>query len=337
MPNANPVATHAAAAAGCGVLLVNLGTPDSPTPEALRSYLAEFLSDPDVVKLPRVIWWPLLHGVILRRRPKKSAEAYARIWTQAGSPLLVHSLALAARLKLELATRLGAALPLVLGMRYGRPALAEALGELKRDGVSRIIVLALYPQYSGATAGSTIAAVTRLADRAVEFIPDYYAHPGYVAALAASVHDFWSTHGRGEQLLISFHGIPQAMSNRGDPYRSQCARTAQYLAEQLQLAADQWQLVFQSRFGRASWLQPYTEDRLKQLAAQGVKTIDVICPGFAADCLETLEEIALRYAESFRAAGGRELRYIPALNARPDHVGALADLVLTQLEHSAHS
>ncbi|MBU6422039.1 MAG: ferrochelatase [Gammaproteobacteria bacterium] len=337
MPKATPVATHAAAAAGCGVLLANLGTPDAPTPEALRSYLAEFLSDPDVVKLPRVIWWPLLHGVILRRRPEKSAEAYARIWTQAGSPLLVHSLALAARLKLELATRLGRALPLALGMRYGRPALAEALSELKRAGVSRIMVLALYPQYSGATAGSTIAAVTRLADRAVEFIPDYYAHPGYVAALAGSVREFWSTHERGEQLLISFHGIPQAMSSRGDPYRSQCARTARYLAKQLQLAADQWQLVFQSRFGRARWLQPYTEDRLKQLAAQGVRTVDVICPGFAADCLETLEEIALRYAESFRAAGGRELRYIPALNARPDHVHALADLVMAQLEPSAHS
>lgn len=337
MLNATPVATHAAVAAGCGVLLTNLGTPDAPTPEALRSYLAEFLSDPDVVKLPRLVWWPLLHGVILRRRPAKSAAAYARIWTKDGSPLLVHSEALAAALKLELATRLGRALPLALGMRYGRPALAEALGELKRAGVSRILVLALYPQYSGATAGSTIAAITRLAERAVEFIPDYYAHPGYVAALAGSVREFWETHGRGERLLISFHGIPQAMSSRGDPYRSQCTRTAQFLAGQLQLTPGQWQPVFQSRFGRARWLQPYTEDRLKQLATQGVRSVDVICPGFATDCLETLEEIALRYAETFRAAGGRELRYIPALNARPDHVHALADLVMTRLEQSAHS
>lgn len=331
MPKLMPARSPAPDSVATGVLLANLGTPDAPTPEALRRYLAEFLSDPCVVDLPHLAWWPILHGLVLRTRPAKSAAAYARIWTDAGSPLLVHSRAIAAALKRELAAHAGSEVPLALGMRYGRPSLADALGELGRAGVARVIALPLYPQYSGATLGSTLAALTRLSDQPVDVIQDYYAYPGYLAALADSVHEYWEAHGRGEQLLISFHGIPVHMSVRGDPYRAHCLRTAQYLAERLQLAADQWQLVFQSRFGRAHWLEPYTEDTLKQLAAQDVKTVDVTCPGFAADCLETLEEIALRYAQSFRAAGGHELRYIPALNDRPAHIRALAELVMARL------
>ncbi|HKS94131.1 MAG TPA: ferrochelatase [Gammaproteobacteria bacterium] len=331
MPKVMPARSPAANGAATGVLLANLGTPDSPTPEALRRYLAEFLSDPCVVDLPRLLWWPILHGLVLRTRPKHSAAAYARIWTEAGSPLLVHSRAIAAALKHELAACTDTDMPLALGMRYGRPSLAEALTELKSTGVARIVVLPLYPQYSRATLGSTLAALTRLAGEPLDVIQDYYADPGYLAALADSVREYWETHGRGEQLLISFHGIPMHMTRRGDPYRAQCARSAQCLAGRLQLAPDQWQLVFQSRFGRAQWLGPYTEDTLKKFAARRVQTVDVICPGFAADCLETLEEIALRYAQSFRSAGGRELRYIPALNDRPDHVRALAELVMAKL------
>lgn len=331
MPKVMPARSPAPDGVATGVLLANLGTPDAPTPAALRRYLGEFLSDPCVVDLPRLLWWPILHGLVLRTRPAKSAAAYARIWTDAGSPLLVHSRVIAAALKRELAARTGAEMPLALGMRYGRPSLAEALTELGNAAVARIVVLPLYPQYSRATLGSTMAVFTRLAGKPLDVIQDYYAHPGYLAALEGSVREFWESHGRGEKLLISFHGIPQAMARRGDPYPQQCMRTAQYLAERLQLAADQWHLVFQSRFGRAHWLEPYTEDTLKKLAVQNVTTVDVICPGFAADCLETLEEIALRYAQAFRAAGGRELRYIPALNDRPAHTRALADLVMAKL------
>lgn len=330
MPNATPAAS-APSSARTGVLLVNLGTPEAPTPKALRRYLCEFLSDQNVVQLPRLLWWPILHGLILRTRPKHSAAAYGRIWTDAGSPLLVHSRAIAVALTRELDTRLVArAVPFALGMRYGRPALAQALAEL--GGCERILLLPLFPQYSGATTGSNLARVTELSSKPVTCIDSYAGHPGYIAALAASVRTHWQQHGSGEKLLISFHGIPQLMVERGDPYAEQCALTARLLAQALALAPGQWQLVFQSRFGRAAWLKPYTEDTLKQLAAGGTTTVDVICPGFAADCLETLEEIALRYAASFRAAGGRELRYIPALNARADHVRMLADLVTSRLD-----
>lgn len=318
-----------------GVLVANLGTPQAPTAAALRPYLDEFLSDPCVVNLPRLLWWPVLHGLILRSRPRKSAEAYARIWTPAGSPLLVHSRALAAALQRELAVRLGKNLPLALGMRYGQPSLGAALAELGE--VQRIVVLPLFPQYAGATIGSSMARIKQLTSQPITCVEAYAGDAGYIAALAASVREHWQAHGRAEKLLISFHGIPQRMVDRGDPYARQCTLTAEHLAESLKLPKSEWQLVFQSRFGRAKWLQPYTENTLQQLAAAGTKTVDVICPGFAADCLETLEEISLRYAESFRTAGGRELRYIPALNARPDHVHALADLVMAQLEPATRS
>jgi ferrochelatase len=216
-------------------------------------------------------------------------------------------------------------------MRYGNPSLPEALIELAAEGVTRIVVLPLYPQFARATVGSTVTRLKQLSSPTLECIEGYYNHPAYIQALASNVRDYWQQHGRGEMLLISFHGIPKQVSLKGDPYADQCAETARLLAAQLELKAGDWQLTFQSRFGKAEWLQPYTDVRLQELAAGGVKTVDVICPGFAADCLETLEEIALRYAETYLEAGGEKLRYIPALNDRPEHIRALAELVSTRL------
>jgi ferrochelatase len=318
--------------AKAGVLLVNLGTPDAPTAPALRRYLAEFLADPDVVTLPRLFWLPLLYLVVLRTRPARSAEAYRRIWTGQGSPLLVNSRALAAKL----GRVLGDSTALALGMRYGNPSLSSALAELRQAGVTRLLVLPLYPQYAAATTASSFRAVSEALGR-MAWTPerlelhDYHDHPGYLDALAASVREHWAAKGRGGKLLISFHGIPKQVSDAGDPYARQCLATASALAQRLRLKQGEWQATFQSRFGAAEWLKPYTEEVLKGCAGQGLKQVDVVCPGFAADCLETLEEIALRYAESFRVAGGEDLNYIPALNARDDHVQALAVLVRSKL------
>ena len=320
---------------GLGVLLTNLGTPDAATPAALRRYLAEFLADPDVVTLPRLLWLPILYGVVLRTRPAKSAEAYARVWTPAGSPLLVNTRALAEKLSATLRQRLGTQTALAVGMRYGNPSLSAALMELKHAGVDKLLVLPLYPQYARATTGSTETAVAKTLLKlhwspAVKLVRDYHDQPAYIAALAESVREHWAEHGRGRKLIMSFHGIPKQVSDAGDPYAGQCAVTARLLAERLGLAEDEWRLAFQSRFGPAEWLQPYTDVTLRELAAAGETSVDVICPGFAADCLETLEEIALRYAESFREAGGKELHYIPALNAADAQVRALVEL--TQLK-----
>ena len=319
-----------------GVLLVNLGTPDAPTVPALRRYLAEFLSDPDVVTLPRLLWLPLLYLVVLRTRPAKSAEAYAKVWTPEGSPLLVNSRALEAKLTVSLQDRMGKPVVLALGMRYGNPSLASALDALRQAGTTRLLVLPLYPQYAAATTASTFRAVTRALKRLgwslpVQMLHDYHADPAYIAALAESVGEHWNKHGRAGKLILSFHGIPQQVSDAGDPYAGQCAVTAAALAKDLELKDGEWQATFQSRFGPAAWLKPYTEDTLRDCAAQGIKEVDVLCPGFAADCLETLEEIRLRYAESFRAAGGERLRYIPALNDRGAHVQALAGLASAEL------
>lgn len=320
-----------------GVLLINLGTPDAPTAPALRRYLAEFLADPDVVTLPRLLWLPLLYLVVLRTRPARSAEAYARIWTEQGSPLLVNSRALEAKLRVALQTGHGSPVAMALGMRYGNPSIASALAALRDSGVTRLLVLPLYPQYSAATTASSLRAVGRALKRMrwspqLGTVHDYHDQPGYLSALAESVRAFWRKHGQAQKLLISFHGIPQQVSDAGDPYARQCHFTAAALARQLGLRDDRWQTCFQSRFGRARWLQPYTETVLRDCAAAGLRDVDVICPGFAADCLETLEEIALRYAEGFRAAGGGALRYIPALNDGDGHVRALADVVAEHLK-----
>ena len=319
-----------------GVLLVNLGTPDAPTVPALRRYLAEFLSDPDVVTLPRLLWLPLLYLVVLRRRPARSAEAYAKIWMAEGSPLLVNSRALEAKLAVALRERLGGPALLALGMRYGNPSIASALEGLRRGGATRLLVLPLYPQYAAATTSSSFRAVTRALQRLgwevpVQTVHDYHAHPAYVAALAESVRGHWERNGQAAKLIVSFHGIPQQVSDAGDPYAGQCAVTAAALAKELTLKDGEWEAAFQSRFGTAAWLQPYTEEVLRECAAHGIKQLDVLCPGFAADCLETLEEISLRYGESFRAAGGERLRYIPALNDGAAHVQALAGLITARL------
>jgi ferrochelatase len=310
-----------------GVLLINLGTPDAPTAEAIRPWLGEFLSDPRVVDLPRWLWLPLLHGLILPLRPRRLAELYGRIWTPRGSPLLV--------ITRELRDALAAALEgtvVVEAMRYGKPDVAGALAQLRQAGVTRIVVLPLYPQYSGTTTESALDAVSAALPAGgwlpeLRVVRDYHADAGYIEALAQSVREHRAAHGEGELLLMSFHGIPQRYADRGDPYGRQCETTARALAAALGLREDQWRVAYQSRIGRAPWLQPYTDEVLSGLVLNQARRIDVICPGFAADCLETLDEIVLRYGSQFVAAGGEALRYVPALNARPSHIAALAGII----------
>lgn len=313
------------------ILLVNLGTPDAPTAPALRRYLAEFLGDRRVVDLPRLLWWPILHGIILNTRPAKSAAKYAKIWTAEGSPLKVHTERQAKLVKGLLGHRGIEGIAVAWAMRYGQPSIGETLDRLKREGIGRIVVLPLYPQFSGSTTASTQDAVAAWRRRnpgspEIVEIGDYHEHAGYIGALAQSVRDHWQIEGRADKLVMSFHGIPQRAVDRGDPYAGQCLRTAALLAQALDLAPGDWQATFQSRFGAAKWLQPYTQPTLEQFAREGVRRVDVICPGFPADCLETLEEIAMECRAAFLAAGGREFRYIPCLNERPDWIAALSEI-----------
>jgi ferrochelatase len=315
-----------------GVLLVNLGTPEAPTATAVRPYLAEFLGDPRVIEYPRLLWLAILHGVILRVRPKRSAHAYARIWTAEGSPLRVGSEALAAALQTELSARLPGPVRVALAMRYGKPDIAGTIAALQREGVRRLLVLPLYPQYSATSTGSVFDAVadtikTLRWPPELRQINDYHAEPAYIAALAGSVRAHWAANGRGEKLLMSFHGIPERYVHAGDPYFCQCHATARLLREALGLSEDEAPISFQSRVGRERWLHPYTDETVKAFGASGIKRIDVISPGFAVDCLETLEEIAMQNADFFREAGGGALSYIPCLNATEAHVDALAGLV----------
>ena len=311
-----------------GVLLINLGTPDAPTAGAIRRYLREFLSDRRVIEAPRILWLPVLYGLILPFRPRKLVHSYASVWTDHGSPLLAISQAQLAQLR----HRLGADVPVALGMTYGTPGIAAALAELDAQQVRRIVVLPLYPQYSATTTAAALDTVFRaLAQQRwlpeLRTINSYHDHPAYIAALAGSVRSHWEKQQRGEHLLMSFHGLPQKCVDAGDPYDRQCKETAQALAQALQLTDGQWSIAYQSRLGPLPWLQPYTDQRIAALAASGMRTIDVICPGFPADCLETLEEISLRYGATFRSAGGTALRYIPALNDSPAHLSLLQQLV----------
>ena len=319
-----------------GILLVNLGTPDAPTPAAVRRFLAEFLWDPRVVEFPRLLWWFVLHGVILRFRPGRSARAYQKIWTDDGSPLLLYSQEIARALREQLKTRMPEPLHVALGMSYGTPSLKSALDQLHEAGVRRLLVLPLYPQYSGTTSASVFDAVTNeLGNRRwvpdLRFISSYHDARGYIAAVADSIRDYRASYGAGDKLLFSFHGVPQQTLHDGDPYHCQCQKTARLVAESLQLNDDDWLVSFQSRVGRAEWLRPYTDETVAELAGGGIKNLDVICPGFATDCLETLEEIAMQNADIFTAAGGESLNYIPALNAGHDHVRFLARLVETNI------
>ncbi len=288
-----------------GVLLVNLGTPAAPTEQAVRTYLAEFLSDPRVVELPRLVWLPILHGIVLRTRPKRSAEKYASIWTSEGSPLAVHTARQAALLGADYA------------MRYGEPSIATAVAKLAG---ANTVVLPLYPQYSRATTES----VRDVLPRGMRMIESFHDHPKYIGALAENVRQHWAARGRGQMLMMSFHGLPKRSVERGDPYESQCRTTARLLAAALGLADAQWKLTFQSRFGAAKWLEPYTQPTLIELARAGTKNVDVVFPGFVSDCLETLEEIGIVAQAAFREAGGSELRLVPCLNEAPLWIAALA-------------
>ena len=323
-------------AARTAVLLVNLGTPDAPTPAALRRYLAEFLWDPRVVEIPRPLWWLILHGVILRTRPARSAAKYASIWTPQGSPLLHWSQRQAALLQEALESR-GHAVVVRHAMRYGTPAIASVLDELKAEGADRVLVLPLYPQYAAATTASTVDAVAAWARRSrrlpeLRFVNRYHDHAGYIAALANSVREHWAANGRGQKLVMSFHGVPARSLTLGDPYHCECHKTARLLAEALGIGHDDYIVTFQSRLGRAKWLEPYTEPTVQALAQQGIQRIDAICPGFAADNLETLEEIAMEAKEAFLQAGGQRFDFIGCLNDRPDWIAALADLSLQHLQ-----
>jgi len=323
-------------AAQVGVLLVNLGTPDAPTPSALRRYLAEFLSDPRVVEIPRVLWWLILHGVILRVRPAKSALKYAAIWTPEGSPLALWT----ARQSTLLAGYLGQAGHRVLvrhAMRYGSPGIADELSTLRGQGATRVLVLPMYPQYASATSGSAFDAVASWVRRVrrvpeLRFVHEYHDEPMYIAALAAQVNAHWQREGRGRMLVMSFTGLPERSRHLGDPYHCACQKTARLLAERLGLPPDQYCVTFQSRFGKAKWLQPYTESTLQQLARDGVESVDVICPGFVADCLETLEEINHQARAAYLASGGKTFHFIACLNDRHEWIDALRSVALRHLQ-----
>ena len=315
-----------------GVLLVNLGTPEAPTPAAVRRFLKEFLWDPRVVEFPRPLWWLVLNGIILRVRPSKSAAAYREIWTDEGSPLMIHSAALVDKVSTELEQRSPGFYRVELGMTYGEPSIGNAIDRLREAGARRLLVLPLYPQYSGTTTASVIDRVAKKLGKLrwppeTRFVNQYHDAPGYIDALASSIREYWDANGRGSHLLFSLHGVPKYTLDGGDPYHCQCQKTGRLVAEALGLADDEWTLSFQSRVGRSEWLRPYTDETVAELGKKGIEQLDVACPGFATDCLETLEEIAMQNAEFFTEAGGKELRYIPCLNSRPDHVRLLADLV----------
>ncbi|MFT7722025.1 MAG: ferrochelatase [Roseateles sp.] len=324
------------AAPETAVLLCNLGSPDAPTAPALRRYLAQFLADPRVVEIPRLAWAPILHGIILRVRPARSAAKYATVWTPEGSPLKLWT-DRQARLLQGLLGERGLRVRVAVAMRYGEPAIRQTLDALQRDGVRRVLVLPAYPQYSGATTASVIDDVARWALRTrhlpeLRFVNRYHDDAGYIAALAQTVREHWQREGRGEKLVMSFHGMPERTQRLGDPYHGECLATGRLLADALGLKDGEWLLTFQSRFGKARWLQPYTEPSLVQLAQGGLQSVDVVCPGFAADCLETLEEIAQEARDAFLRAGGRRFGYIPCLNDHPAHIRALAALAQAHLQ-----
>ena len=321
---------HHGQAPRTAVLLVNLGTPDAPTAPALRRYLAEFLSDPRVVEIPKLVWWPILHGIILRTRPARSAAKYASVWMPEGSPLAVWTQRQTTALAAALAAA-GHQLIVRHAMRYGNPSLPDTLDALRSEGVTRVLVLPLYPQYAAATTASISDKVLQWATQArrmpeLRFVAEYHDDPAYIEALAGQMRAHWAEHGRADKLVLSFHGVPERSLHLGDPYHCQCHKTARLLATALGLGKDEVLVTFQSRFGKAKWLEPYTEPTLQALAAAGTKHVDVMCPGFVADCLETLEEINQEARDAFLEAGGESFRYVPCLNDAPVWIQALSAL-----------
>lgn len=319
-----------------GVLLCNLGTPEAPTAPALRRYLGEFLADPRVVEIPRLVWWPILHGVILRTRPAKAAAKYASIWMPEGSPLRVWTERQAVLLRGYLGERGHARVIVRHAMRYGNPSIASQLDALKAEGATRVLVLPLYPQYSCTTTASVCDAVgawaagTRRVPE-LRMVASYHDHPGYIRALARRISAHWMSHGRPDRLVMSFHGVPKRTQDLGDPYQAECLRTARLVATELGLREEDFVVTFQSRFGKAEWLQPYTESTLQALARAGVAHVDVVCPGFVGDCIETLEEIAMEGRAAFLAAGGKAYGYIPCLNDQHEWIAALAEIAQQHL------
>jgi ferrochelatase len=319
-----------------GVLLVNLGSPDAPTAKAVRPYLKQFLSDPRVVEIPKLLWWPILNGVILNTRPKKSAMKYASIWTKEGSPLRVWTEKQAKLVKGLLGERHPGQLVVDYAMRYGNPSIEAQLLKLRAQNCTHIIVVPMYPQYAASTSASVVDEVGRVLQRmrfqpTIKTVAPFYEDAGYIQSLTQSVLDHWMVNGRGEHLLMSFHGVPRYTFEKGDPYYVHAQKTARCLAENLGLQESQYTLAFQSRFGKTEWLKPYTTEVLHQLAKQGHGQLDVICPGFTADCLETLEEIAIEGKADYLAAGGKEYRYISCLNDRTDWILALSELISVEL------
>jgi len=316
-----------------GVLLANLGSPTAPTPKAVRRFLKAFLSDPRVVNLPRPLWWVILHFFVLPFRPRKSALAYRKIWDEKGSPLIFLTLQLVERVADKLNAK-GVTTQHV--MRYGEPSIAKQLKAFKKAGIDNLIILPLYPQYSSTTTASIYDDVIKELNQwrhlpNIQFISDYHQHSHYIDAVAESIEQHWLEHGKNELLLMSFHGLPEQLTQWGDPYFHQCHKTATLIAEKLGIDQNQWMIVFQSRFGKAQWLKPYCVDTLKSLPGQGIKTIDIVCPGFAVDCLETLEEIALENKAIFMASGGVNYRYIAALNDSEIHIDAIVNLIKQKL------
>ena len=324
-----------------GVLITNLGTPTAPTKGALRAYLKQFLSDSRVVEIPKLVWWFILNGIILNTRPAKSAELYASVWTERGSPLRWHTEdqanAIAQRLQAELGEAKASRIIVKYAMRYGQPSIAEQMQSLQEAGASKIVVLPLYPQYASSTTGSTFDALSEYLCSArwlpeLRFIANYHDNPAYIRACAAQIKQHWEKNGRAEKLLFSFHGLPKFHMEKGDPYHCHCHKTVRLIIAELGIDAEQTITTFQSRFGRTEWLKPYTDETLKGLPGQGVKSLDVFCPGFSADCLETLEEIAGENREYFIEAGGTEYHYIPALNSAEPHIAALTQIVQSNLQ-----
>lgn len=321
-----------------GVLLTNLGSPQAPTPRAVKTYLAEFLSDTRVVELPRLLWLPILHGIILNTRPAKSAKLYQTIWTENGSPLLHNTQLQQQALQKLLDESFGSnKIRVAYAMRYGSPSIESGLDTLIQQGAEKIIVLPLYPQYAGSTTGSTFDALSGALTKLrwvpeIQFINCYHDKPSFIQACVARIKQHWEKNARSEKLVFSFHGLPRAHLDNGDPYFCQCHKTARLLAEALELQEQDYLITFQSRFGKQEWLKPYTDKTLEALPAQGVKSVDVFCPGFASDCLETLEEMAIQNKELFLAAGGTAFNYIEALNNTPEHIKALSKLVSPTIE-----